>query len=86
MLNRQFLDDLSQKITHLLPQAAEIGEDVKSSLRQLLQNSFSELNLLTRDEFQASEHALQRARERVIVLEQTIAELEQQVRKLENEA
>ena len=84
MLDRQFFDELSLKITRLMPQAAEIGEDVKASLNQLLQKSFSELNLLTRDEFDASERALQRAQERINALEQTVQSLEKQLHELES--
>ena len=85
MLDRQFFDELSQKITRLMPQATDIGEDVKASLNQLLQKSFAELNLLTRDEFEASERALQRAQERINTLEQTVHSLEKQLQNIESD-
>ncbi|MBL4819541.1 MAG: accessory factor UbiK family protein [Gammaproteobacteria bacterium] len=76
MLDKQFLDSLSNKIARLIPRSSEMGEDARAALRGLLQKSFSELNILTRDEFDSRARSLERAEQRVAELEQEIAALE----------
>jgi BMFP domain-containing protein YqiC len=76
MDNREFLDNLSKKISQLLPRAAELGEEGRQALRQLLQKSFTELNILTREEFESRDRALRRAEQRIDELERLVGELE----------
>ena len=84
MLDKQFLDDLNNKIAQLLPRAGELGEDVRTALKQLLQKSFSELNILTQDEFDSRLRALERAEQRIAELEQGMQELEQRLDQLKD--
>ena len=84
MLDKRFLDDLNNKIAQLLPRAGELGEDVRTALKQLLQKSFSELNILTQDEFDSRLRALERAEQRIAELEQGMQELEQRLDQLKD--
>jgi len=79
MDSREFLDNLSRKISQLFPRAAELGEEGRQALRQLLQKSFSELNILTREEFASRDRALKRAEQRIDELERLVRELEAQL-------
>lgn len=81
MLDKRFLDELNNKIAQLLPRAGELGEDVRTGLRQLVQKSFSELNILTQDEFDSRLRALERAEQRIVELEKAMVELEQRLEK-----
>jgi len=81
MLNKQFLDDLNNKIAQLLPRADELGDDFRAASRQLIQKSFSELNILTQDEFDSRVRALERAELRIAELENGMLELEKQLDK-----
>ena len=81
MDSKQFLDSLSQKINQLLPRAGELGEETREAIGQLLQKSFAELNILSREDFESQERALRRAEERVTALEQQIGELERTLNK-----
>lgn len=76
MLNNDFLKDLSNRITRLLPMATEVKDDVEKNVQATLQNAFARLNLVTREEFDAQLKVLERA-------EQTIAELETKITALE---
>ncbi len=76
MLNNEFLNDLSARITRLLPLATEVKEEAEKTIQQALQSGFSRLNLVTREEFDAQMKVLDRA-------EQTIAELEKKITALE---
>lgn len=85
MDNRQFLDSLSRRISELLPKAAELGEEGRTAVRQILQKSLAELNVITQEEFDARDRALQRAQQRVDELEQQVRELERQVQSLQTD-
>ena len=76
MLNNEFLNDLSARITRLLPLATEVKEEAEKNIQHALQSAFSRLNLVTREEFDAQMKVLERA-------EQTIAELETKIAALE---
>jgi len=76
MINKQFLEDLSQQISRLLPQAEAAGDELKKTVSSALQKGFSSLDLLTREEFDAQATALARAEARLAHLEQEIARLE----------
>ena len=84
MIDRQFFDSLSSRISQLFPRASELGEEGRVAIRQLLQKSFAELNILTQEEFDARDRALKRAEERVAELEQQVKELEQKFGQLQD--
>jgi BMFP domain-containing protein YqiC len=86
MLDKQFLDDLNSKIAQLLPRAGELGDDFRTALRQLVQKSFSELNVLTQEEFDSRVRALERAEQRVVELEKEMQELEQELEKVNKQS
>jgi BMFP domain-containing protein YqiC len=77
MINNELLEDLSGKITALLPMATEAREDVEKSIQELLDSTFARLNLVTRKEFDAQLKVLCRAEETIAKLEEKIARLEE---------
>jgi BMFP domain-containing protein YqiC len=82
MIDRQFLDSLSTRISQLFPRASELGEEGRDAVRQLLQKSLTELNILTREEFESRDRALKRAEDRVKELEDQLQELEHKLNQL----
>lgn len=80
MQDKKWIDELTDRIAALLPQAGELGEEIRTGLRQLLQSSLAGLNVLTREEFDAQERALRRAEERIAALEEELKRLEEKVR------
>ena len=78
MVNRDALDELSRKITALLPDnMQQMQEDLESNIHALLQNTLSRMNLVTREEFDVQAALLQRTREKLEKLEKLLDELEQ---------
>jgi BMFP domain-containing protein YqiC len=77
MINNELLEDLSGKITALIPMATEAKEDVEKSIQELLGSTFARLNLVTRKEFDAQLKVLCRAEETIAKLEKKIARLEE---------
>ena len=76
---RQFFENLTRRINELLPQAGRLGDEGRAAMRQLLQKSFSELNIVTQEEFEARDRALKRAEHRVAELERLVKELEERM-------
>lgn len=69
-------DDLAKKITELLPgNLSQIQQDVESSIRALLQNTLSKMNLVTREEFDVQAALLERTREKLEALQNKLDEL-----------
>ena len=61
MTNRDALNDLTKKITSLLPEnVQQMQEDLESNIHTLLQNALSKMNLVTREEFDVQTALLQR--------------------------
>jgi len=76
MINNELLKELSARISALLPMASEAKEDVEKSIQDLLSSTFSRLNLVTREEFDAQLKVLARAQNTIAGLEEKIARLE----------
>jgi ubiquinone biosynthesis accessory factor UbiK len=79
MLNKQILDDIAAQISQQLPQLNALGQEVSGNVKSLVQQSLSRLDLVTREEFDAQQRALQRAEAKIAELESLLAELESRV-------
>lgn len=80
MINPKTLDDLARKVADAIPSpVSEFRNDVEKNLRAALQNSFTRLNLVTREEFDAQSKVLARAREQLTALEAQVRALESQL-------
>lgn len=76
MQTRHTLDELTRKITGLLPDNIQgLQTDLEANIRELLQNSLRKLNLVTREEFDVQSALLERTREKLDRLEAILAEL-----------
>ncbi len=79
MLDTKFIDDLARQISGSLPAGLrEMQQDVEKNVHSLLQATLGKLDLVTREEFDVQRRVLERTREKLEQLEQTLAELEAQ--------
>ena len=69
-----FLTELQTKITEVLQQSP--AKDIEKNMKAMLNQGFSKLDLLTREEFDIQSDVLQRTRARLEALEARVAELE----------
>lgn len=76
MINKQVLDDIAEQIGRKLPQLNAVGQEAADTVKMLMQQSLGKLDLVTREEFDAQQRALQRAEQKVVELEHQLAELE----------
>ena len=78
MLNRNTLDELTHKITALLPDnMKQMQHDMETNVHALLQSALSKMNLVTREEFDVQAALLARTREKLDRLESVLEKLEQ---------
>jgi len=79
MNNRlSFLSELQTKIGEVLQQSP--AKDIEKNMKAMLNQSFSKLDLLTREEFDIQSEVLQRTRARLEALEARVAELESRLK------
>ena len=74
MLNKNVIDEINTKVSEILQNSP--AKDIEKNIRVLLAGAFSRLDLVTRDEFDIQQEVLQRTREKLILLEARVAELE----------
>jgi BMFP domain-containing protein YqiC len=86
MLNNKFVEDLSARLSAILPFAGEVREELRTKIEQLLKSSFAGLDLLSREEFDSQRTALERAEKRIKELEESLNELGQMMEQLEGQS
>ena len=69
-----FLSELQARINEVLQQSP--AKDLEKNMKAMLNQGFSRLDLLTRDEFDVQADVLARTRARLEALEARVAELE----------
>ena len=77
MKKNDLLDEISQRMASLLPMAEELGTDAKSKLSQTLKRALADMDILSREEFDAQADALRRAEQRIDDLEASLVRLEE---------
>ncbi|MBL4729330.1 MAG: accessory factor UbiK family protein [Gammaproteobacteria bacterium] len=83
MFNTKFIEDLSARLSAMIPLAGEVREELRTKIEQLLKNSFAGLDLLSREEFDAQRAALERAEKHIKELEKSLSELSEKIDHLE---
>ena len=86
MFNSKFVEDLSARLSALIPLAEEVREDLSTKIEQLLKSSFAGLDLLSREEFDAQRTALERAEKRIRELEEALSELTEKMDQFEEQS
>jgi BMFP domain-containing protein YqiC len=77
MQRRNFLDDISARLSELL--ATSPAQDIEKNVRALVRSALGRLDLVTREEFDVQAKLLARAREQLAALEARLAELERRI-------
>ncbi|PSJ17333.1 accessory factor UbiK family protein [Nitrosomonas supralitoralis] len=74
MINKNVIDEINAKVSEIMQNSP--AKDIEKNVRVLLSGAFSRLELVTRDEFDIQQEVLQRTREKLMILEAKVAELE----------
>ena len=86
MFNSKFVEDLSARLSAMIPLAEEVREELRTKIEQLLKGSFAGLDLLSREEFDTQRTALERAEKRIRELEESLSELSEKVDQFEGQS
>jgi BMFP domain-containing protein YqiC len=86
MFNSKFVEDLSARLSAMIPLAEEVREGLRTKIEQLLKSSFAGLDLLSREEFDAQRTALERAEKRIRELEESLSELTEKMDQFEEQS
>ena len=84
-MDKRLLDELSARLAGLMPTANELHRETRAKVEQTLKHGLKELDVLTREEFDAQARSLGRAQQRVTELETLIADLESRLDTLEQQ-
>lgn len=76
MLDNKFLQELSRRLSAIMPMAEELSGEVRTKIEQQLKKSFADLDLLSREEFEGQARTLERAQQRIAELESQLSQLE----------
>ena len=74
--NLKFLDDLARMMTGAMGSFHEVRQQIRTMVREGVEQVMSELDMVTRSEFERVEAVAEKARTRQLELEQRIAALE----------
>jgi len=78
MLDPKKIEEVVQSLANALPPGlTAMQADVEKNIRSALSGMFAKLDLVTREEFDVQTQVLHRTREKLELLEQKVAELEQ---------
>ena len=78
MLDNQTINRLSDKINQLLPPGLQqVKSDFDARLKTLLQQQLTQLEFVSREEFDIQARVLQRTRAKLEILEEKLRHLEQ---------
>jgi ubiquinone biosynthesis accessory factor UbiK len=83
MSNRNILEELSEKLSAILPMAEEIRGEVRTKIERQLKKSFESMDILSREEFDAQANSLQRAEQRIEELEASLSRLAKRLDEIE---
>lgn len=79
MLDPKMFDDIVKRLSEVVPAGVKTVEaDLQDKFRNILQSTFAQLDLVTREEFDVQAKVLARTRAKLEAIEQQIASLEAQ--------
>ncbi len=80
MLDPKYLDELTRRLSELIPQGIKnVQTDIEKNIRGVLQSAFAKMDLVTREEFDVQCAVLTRTRAKLEILEKHVTALEQQM-------
>ena len=82
-MDSRLINELSERLSALVPAANELRQEARAKIEQALKTGLSDLDVLTREEFEGQAQALSRAQQRVAEVETVVADLESRLTSLE---
>ncbi|HIP76791.1 MAG TPA: accessory factor UbiK family protein [Psychromonas hadalis] len=82
MFNPKKLEDIAKQVSESMPEGVKsFGEEIERKVKQVLQSKLSQLDMVSREEFDVQTQVLLRTREKIASLETKLAEIEKSLDK-----
>lgn len=79
MINPKKIEEIAKQVTEAIPPGVKnLANEFEQKTKTILQRKLAELDVVTREEFEVQTQVLLKTREKLVQLEQRLAELEQQ--------
>lgn len=86
MIDPKKIEQIARQVHQSMPKGLrEFGDDMEKRIRQILQTQLNRLDLVNREDFDVQTQVLLRTREKLALLEQRIAALENRLSRDEEE-
>lgn len=80
MFDTKSIDDIANRLANVIPPSFNhLKEDLEKNFHAILQSALSRLDLVSREEFEVQKAVLTKTRQKLEILEQRVAEIEQQM-------
>jgi hypothetical protein len=77
MIDPKKIEQIARQVHESMPKGLrDLGEDMEKKIRQVLQSQLTRLDLVSREEFDVQTQVLLRTREKLVLLEQRLSDLE----------
>ncbi|KMT64027.1 ubiquinone biosynthesis accessory factor UbiK [Catenovulum maritimum] len=87
MINAKKLEEIAKQVSESLPPSVkQFAEDMEGKTKQILQSKLSQLDMVSREEFDVQTRVLMRTREKLVDLEQKVAALEASINQQQPES
>jgi len=78
MLNNDFLNEISNKIKEIVSNSPLA--DIDKNIHALIQGAFTKMELVSREEFDVQAEVLRNTREKLVLLEKKLTDIETQLK------
>ncbi|SPW27535.1 accessory factor UbiK family protein [Edwardsiella tarda] len=86
MIDPKKIEQIARQVHQSMPKGLrEFGDDMEKRIRQILQTQLNRLDLVNREDFDVQTQVLLRTREKLALLEQRVAALENRLTRDEEE-
>ena len=81
MLEPQKIDEFVKKITAMMPPSlGQFHDEIEKNLKAGMQNTLQKMDLVTREEYEVQTALLARTREKLVLLEAKLKQLEEKLK------
>ncbi|WP_448556346.1 ubiquinone biosynthesis accessory factor UbiK [Thalassotalea montiporae] len=85
MINAKKIEEIAKQVSDAIPPGVKsVANEIEERTKTVIQRKLSELDVVTREEFDVQTQVLIKTREKLSALEATVATLEQKLADLEN--
>ena len=78
MFNSEKINEISSKINEMIKLSPLV--DVEKNINALIKSAFTKMELVSREEFDVQAEVLRNTREKLVLLEEKLAELEEKLK------